>query len=155
MNRIGEPDAFKLSKQEAEVKLSLAKEEFATACVRSDELQENHEMQLTKALAIKNNTSEEAELKKLRQTAKQKKRSARLRKARKKPNKGLATQLIEIVDNQETLQEEQPELVRISTNVNQTRFTNCRSCAFFHGALLQDIGLLAEGPAVLLIVEGR
>ena len=154
MNQCNEPDALKLSKAEVEKKLWEAELKFDAACARAAPMRKAHLEGLAKALAEKNNTTEEAELKKLNQTAKQKKKSRRLRRAAKKPSKGLAVKLSETVDGEIRYIEDQPGLVRASKEENLTRFTRCQNCSFLHGQLLADIGLLADGPAVPDILMG-
>ncbi|MEM7375862.1 MAG: hypothetical protein AAF587_45155, partial [Bacteroidota bacterium] len=70
-------------------------------------------IQLAKALAKKNDTSEEAEMKKLTQKSKQRQKSPRLlKRSRTKPPTGLATTLSEMINGTEVIFEEQEDLVR-------------------------------------------
>ena len=115
---------------------------FAKACVRADTMRQEHIIQLAKALARRNSTSEEAEKKKLTQKAKQRKRAQRLRRARQKPSKGLATKLVEVVGGEERELIEQEDLVRACMEESCHRYSLSHACSLLHGQLLRDIGYL-------------
>ena len=93
MNQHNEPDARSLTPEQAEAKLKEAEANFNSACTRADVMRKEHLINLAEALARKNNTLKEAELKKLTQRSKQRKRAKKLSRARKKPPKGLAMKL--------------------------------------------------------------
>ena len=63
--------------------------------------------------------------------------------------------LSKMIDGEEVILEEQEDLIKASEEENFTRFTRCHTCSFLQGQLLDDIGLLAEGPGVSLILKGH
>ena len=73
MNECKEPDAHTLTEDQCKAKLIQAEDEFNFACTRSETLRQEFVKNLAKALAKKNNTSEESEYKKLTNISKQKK----------------------------------------------------------------------------------
>ena len=153
--RCNEPHARRLSKEEVLIKLQQAKAAFAENCVRAPEMRANYLKELAKARALVNQTSEEAELKKLTHVAKQRTRSKRLRRALRKAVKGLATKFEEhLPDGSTQVVETQEELVRVGASVACERFTRCYSSVFLEEQALHEIGLLADGPAVPLIMAG-
>ena len=93
-------------------------------------------------------------MKKLTHIANQRKRARRIRRATKKPSKGLATKLLEGTPKGDVTVELQEDLMRVSACENCIRFTRCTKCSFMHGQFSTDIGLLAEGPGVGHIMEG-
>ena len=111
MNQCQEPHALTLTEDKCKAKLQQAKDNFDFQCSHSETLRREYVKQLAKALAKKNNSTEESELKKLTNISHQKKRAARFRKARCKGGKGLATKLAErkpdgsreIVEDQDNL----------------------------------------------------
>ena len=78
-----------------------------------------------------------------------------MKQAQKKPAKSLATKLVEIVDGEEIELIKQEDLVRASMCENCHRYSLCHTCSFLHGQLCQDIGLLADGPAIPAILKGQ
>ena len=154
MNKCNQPNAKQLTKEQAQAKLDEAEQAFNAACTRAESMREQHVKNLAKALAEKNNTSEESEMKKLSNVANQRKRARRIRRATKKAQKGLATKLMERHPDGDVTVEDQEDLIRVSACENCTRFTRCIKCSFLHGQFLTDIGLLAEGPAVGQILNG-
>ena len=131
MNFCDEPDALKLSEEKCWERHRLAEEDFEINCNRADSMRQEFIKQLAEALAKKNNTKPESELKKLTNVQKQKKRAQRLRRARKKPAKGLATKLAErMEDGSRQIVETQEELVRVSSKVSQERCNQCHDCIF-------------------------
>ena len=77
-------------------------------------MRQSHLEGLAEALAKKNGTTAEAELKKLTHVSKQRKQARRLTRARKLPPKGLAIKLVENTPQGESVLEEQNELVKVS-----------------------------------------
>ena len=155
MRQCGQPDALKLTKEEVQLRLSTAEDNFALNCTRADTLRAEYVKQLAESLAKKNDTSVESEMKKLSNIRNQKTRARRLRRARLKPSKGLATRLLErMPDGSRRMIEDQDNLVRVSAAVNCERFTRCSDCVFLQEQALHEIGLLADGPAVAQIMAG-
>ena len=155
MRRCKEPEALTLSKDQVTDKLEHAKLEFESACTRDEALRSEFLKNLAKAIAEKNDTSEESELKKLSHISRQKRRAARIRRARGAPSKGLATKLLETKpDGSQVMVEDQENLIRVTAAENCRRFTTCYECVFLQEQALQEIGLLADGPAVPQILAG-
>ena len=50
--------------------------------------------------------------------------------------------------------EDQDNLIRVTAAENCRRFTTCHDCVFLQDQALQEIGLLADGPAVPQILAG-
>ena len=153
--RCNEPNARRLPKHVVLEKLEEAKAAFSAACIRAPDMRKNFLAGLSKAKALANGTSPESELKKLTHIHKQRQQARRIRRALRKPPKGLATKFEETLeDGSIRVVETQSELVRVGAKVACDRFTKCYSSVFLQEPALEDIGLLADGPAVPLIMAG-
>ena len=86
-------DWWLLTTEEIQSRLSAAEAKFDYDCVRSSALRLQFLEGLAEALAKKNKTTQESELKKLNNISKQRRKWGRIHRARKKPAKGLATKL--------------------------------------------------------------
>ena len=109
----------------------MAEQTFKEACTRAADMRQEHIKNLSKALAEKNNTSEEAEMKKLTHIANQRKRARRIRRATKKPSKGLATNYwkgLLTAMQQWTHKRTSSELVHVKIAQGSLGASNARSC---------------------------
>ena len=113
-----------------------------------------HLKALAKAIALRKDTTEETEFKKLTNQALQRKTGAKLRAASKKGRKGLATKLLK--GPEQIPVEDKLGLETTSAEENEPRFTSCiRATEFLYDdILLNQVGILCDGPAVDPILAG-
>ena len=81
MNQCNVSQALQLTEEEIQTRLSTAEAHFEGDCMRSTVLRLRFMERLAEDLAVKNKTTKAAELKKLTNIAKQKKRASRIRGA--------------------------------------------------------------------------
>ena len=156
MKRAGNEDCFQLSEEELHVRHKNAVEALNDFKPHAAAARKKHLQSLAKALAEKNNTTEESEFKKLTNQDAQRKLGAKLKRFSKKGKKGLARKAEHgPLDNPEVT-EDKAGIEGLSATENETRFTNCLRASEFttDPVLLEDVGYLCEGPAVSSILDG-
>ena len=94
MRRAGNEDCFQLNETETEARYMEAKEALDEFKPHAEAYRKEPLKELAKALALRNDTTEETEFKKLTNQAQQRKMGAKLRATSKKGKKELSTNFI-------------------------------------------------------------
>lgn len=135
---------------------SQAQQELEEFKPHADTFRTEHLKQLARAIALRDDTNEESEFKKLTNQEYQRKVGAKLRAVSKKGRKGLARKLLTGPKDNEQPVEEKLGLEVTSAEENEDRFTKCLNKSEFvtDPELFEAIGLLTEGPEVDNILDG-
>ena len=157
MKRANNHDCFTLNEDATILRYTAAKQAMEEFKPKASEYRKQHLKTLAKALADKNDTSEEAEFKKLTNQESQRKMGAKLKRTGTKPKKGLMAKVAHGPLDDPIWTEDKEGVENVSATENEERFTNCLKPSEFitDAGLLADVGILCDGPVVDDILEGH
>lgn len=156
MKKAGNTDCFTLNEAETLIREAAAKAALEDLKPKAGQYRLEHLQQLAEALALSKDTDAASEFKKLTNQELQRKTGFKLRATSKKGSKGLATKLMVGPEGDETAVEDKEGLDHVGADENEGRFSSCtETCECLHDQqLVQDIGMLCEGPAIDDILQG-
>ena len=156
MRKAGNTDCFTLNEAETLIREAVAKASLNDLKPVAGEYRKEFLQQMAQQIALRNDTDAASEYKKLTNQELQRKTGFKLRATSKKPKKGLATKLKVGPEENEQVVEDKEGLEQVGADENEGRFSKCiQACECLHDQqMLQDIGLLCDGPAVDDILQG-
>ena len=150
-------ECLKMQEEECKLKWAEAKTAFEKFKPSASKVAAEMRISMSKAIADKNGTDPDAELKKLSRHAKQRETGLKIRRVNKKLKKGFVHKFVitDPLTGAVTAVEDKQGMEALSEETNTLRWTACEISEFMHDPiLLEDIGMCCEGPEIEAVLNG-
>ena len=154
MKKVKNRDALQIDAETAQLRRNEAHKAFLVAKKKAPNMRRSHLQGMAEALARKNHTDPEKELKSLQHRERQRQTARRVKRIRQKYRSGMVTKLYQTVNGVRTLLGTKATMEKGCETENEGRFSRSHPTAFMMEPLLSALGVMAEKEAAEQVLAG-